>query len=264
MMERFERLSELFLSMLINPLWKACGDVEQDGWASLRVFLSVYAFERQGRSPDYAPAAADMIDEIREMPLRADAASRAWTRFAEKLNNKGLNPRNNPLCQGGGKMSAVAFAATLPQPMVAWARDMIGGGRVREGYKALQKIRGIGPKIAAFFLRDVAVRYNIAPQNDRHLLQPVDTWVEFVVRSLSGDVGMDPRSCAEYLVEHAAAPERANQGIWYFCTQVAGSSRYVVRRCLEDATGYDVCLDKHLANLDTGAKAVCKFKEQGQ
>ena len=39
------------------------------------------------------------------------------------------------------------------------------------------RIRGVGRKIASFFLRDTALRYQIEPATDRHLLQPGDLWI---------------------------------------------------------------------------------------
>jgi len=261
-MDRFERLSRLFVARFMNPVWEACGDVEHDGWASLRLFLLGYAFERQGRSADYAPAAAETIDEIRQAPFAAKMAGQAWERFAEKLNNEKLNHQNNPLHSGGGQMSAVELAAALPEPMVTWAKKMVGSGKVRRAHAQLQRIRGIGPKIASFFLRDVAVKYHLAPGEDRDLLQPVDTWVEFVVQRLSGDGTKDRTSCARFIVENATAPERANQGMWYFCVPVAGSSRYLVRRCLEDNDRYEAAVDHHLSRLKTGGAAAQGFNEE--
>ncbi|MCD6416423.1 MAG: hypothetical protein J7M08_06975 [Planctomycetes bacterium] len=278
MMERFERLSSLFVSRLMNPVWEACGDVEHDGWASLRLFLSGYAFERQGRSPDYAPAATDTVDEMRARPLAANVAAEAWTCFAQKLNNEGLNHANNPLCPRGVRyvryyggqpiesttreLSAVEFAAQLQEPLVAWARDKIQKRQAPEAHEQLRSICGIDVKIASLFLRDVGVRYKLAPVNDRYLLQPIDTWVEFVIKRLAQDEAMDRTACAKFIVGKANAPERANQGMWYFCVPVAGSSRYVVRRCLDDNERYEGALARHLASLGAVATAVHCFNEE--
>jgi len=281
-MERFERLSRLFVSRFMNPAWEACGDVDHDGWASLRLFLLGYAFERHGRSADYAPAAADTIDEMRGNVLTANMAAEGWHRFAEKLNNERLNHANNPMCPRGtrykrryrrgaiqrttlattGQPSAVEFAAQLQQPLVAWAREKITRDETRGAHTQLRSIVGISDKLASFFLRDVAVRYNLAPQNDRHLLQPIDTWVEFVVKKMSHGEGMTRAACAQFIVENANAPERANQGMWYFCVPVAGSSRYVVRRCLEDNDHYEAAVDHHLSRLKTGGAAAQGFNEE--
>ena len=56
--------------------------------------------------------------------------------------------------------------------------------------------------------------------------------------------------------------ERANQGIWYFCARVAESSRYIVRRCLEDQGRYDADLARHLSSLQAGTAAVGDFREE--
>jgi len=277
-MERFEKLSRLYVSRLMRPAWDTCGDVEHDEWTSLRLFLLGYAFERQGRSPDYAPAATDAIDEVRGKSLTEDMALEVWSRFAKKLGNRGLNHANNPLCPRGvryvrkyrgrrvesttRKISAVELGAQSRVPLVAWAHAKIVGDGLRKAHKEVRRIGGISDKIASFFLRDVAVRYDLAPKNDRHLLQPIDTWVKFVVRRLNGNEEMDQASCARFIVDNAQLPERANQGIWYFCAVVAGSSRYVVRRCLEDIERYNTVLDRHLSSLEAGTTAVRDFNEE--
>ncbi len=273
MLKRFERLSQLFVTRLMNPIWDASGFVENDTWASLRLFLSGYAFERQGRSPDYAPAAADTIDEMMSSDLCPDMAAKAWDLFAHKLNNQRLNHANNPMCPYGTsytrkyrgdqrkssirKISAVEFAAELDAPLVSWARDKIHAGKVEDAHKQIQRIGGIQQKIASFFLRDVAVRFNLAPAQDRWLLQPVDTWVEFVVKRLSGDDEMDKPACARFIAENSNEPEKANQGIWYFSVPVNGSSRYVVQRCLtgEDNRYYDAAISRHLTQLESDSEA---------
>lgn len=47
------------------------------------------------------------------------------------------------------------------------ARDALTAGNVREMHAELGSIRGVGPKIASFFLRDVAIRDQIAPASCR-------------------------------------------------------------------------------------------------
>lgn len=272
-MERFEKLSQLFISRLMNPIWDSCGDAVNDRWASVLLFLSSYAFERQGRSPDYAPVAVDTIDEIMTHPLCPDIAESAGIRFAEKLNNQRLNHANNPMCPKGTrytrlfrgsqrqssirKISAIQFAAELETPLVSWAREKIQAGKVKEAHSQLLRIGGVHVKIASFFLRDVAVRFNLASAQDRWLLQPVDTWIEFVVKQLSGDHKMDKPTCARFIAENASEPEKANQGIWYFSVPVSGSSRYVVQRCLagEDNKHYEAAVSRHLSELEVGAEA---------
>jgi hypothetical protein len=80
----------------------------------------------------------------------------------------------------------------------------------------------VGEKIASFFMRDIACRFNIFPvaAEDRHLLQPVDIWVERAATCLGAPAGQ----AADFLVRCSGTdrnrPERVNQGIWLFGAEV--------------------------------------------
>jgi hypothetical protein len=54
---------------------------------------------------------------------------------------------------------------------VTVARDAIANGQVEEVHAEIRSIHGVGPKIAAFFMRDVAIQYEIEPDRNRDLLQ---------------------------------------------------------------------------------------------
>ncbi len=256
-MKRFERLSDLYVKRLMPPNWQAFDDDDGGLWASLRVFLGGYAYERQGSSPDYSSVARDVIQELQSEPFDECIASTAWHKFKQKLKNKNVNPALNPLApegtkyhwKSGGekttkKVSAVEFAAgLLPKPLAAWARDEIKGGGLKKVHAQLTTINGVGPKIASLFLRDLAVWYYLVPTLDRHvrscrdvlrahslvptprdLLQPIDTWEAFVASEMGRVKESDHPKCADYILKKSQVPECANQGIWYFCTQVAFSS----------------------------------------
>lgn len=218
-----------------------------DSVVALSHFLFGYAFERQGRSPAYAPIARHVVEtatttddfwQDEEMPRQA------WASFCSTLN--GLredakpNPMNNPLCPQGhsyqskwgqketAQLSVLEFAQQglieFNYNVVAWARHMLLDGQVQTVHKDLCSINGIGPKIASFFLRDVAWCFGIRVVSHRDLLQPVDVWVERTVRQL------DPASkgrAATWIVESSEAagvsPEAVNAGVWYFGALIAGS-----------------------------------------
>ncbi|MEM3485461.1 MAG: hypothetical protein QXI12_07540 [Candidatus Methanomethyliaceae archaeon] len=77
------------------------------------------------------------------------------------------------------------------------------------------------------FLRDVAVYFGLTESlrnaKDRWLLQPVDVWVKRTVPILAGAHIMKDEEMAQWIVENAAEPETANQGIWYFGSQIVQS-----------------------------------------
>ena len=57
-------------------------------------------------------------------------------------------------------------------------------GHIPRAFQHLDQGRGIGPKIASFFLRDLAVWFEIEPLQHRELLQPIDRWVRRYVSLL--------------------------------------------------------------------------------
>ncbi len=275
-MKKFERLSVLYVKRLMLPNWRAFGDDVGDQWASLRLFLGSYAYERQGRSPDYSSVACDVIRELESEPFDERTASTAWCKFEQKLNKKNTNPGLNPLCPKHTKYhwkdgvektikkdSAVKLASQLGKPIVAWARDATARGDLKNVHAKLTEINGVGPKIASLFLRDLAVWYKLVPTQDRQLLQPIDTWEAFVASKMGGDGVPESRhdKCARYIMRQSQNPERANQGIWYFCTQVAFSSRYLVSRSLADQAYFDRLVQDHLDRLKAGAEAADAFNE---
>lgn len=279
MFERFEKLSVLYAHRCMEPVWQACPDWENDPWASLRLFLLGYAFERQGRPPDFAPAAADAIDKVRSKRLDETAAKAVWEEFSQALGGLKLNHANNPLCPRGvgysrtylgdkrsnivRKMSVLELVAERleGQCLIPWARGLIEAEETRKAHAQLRAVNGISNKIASFFLRDVGFKSGLAPANDRQLLQPIDGWVRFVTRTMSGKE-LDDAACAEYIVQNSAQPERANQGMWYFCVHVAGSAAYRVRHALADEALFRRFVAEHLARLRRDAEAAIQFERE--
>jgi len=261
-------LSQLYRERFLVPNVQMCGQVEENPLDSLKFFLLGYAFERQGRSPDYSTAAFDAIDEVeRETRVDRQLAGLVWQRFSERLRGSSLNCANNPLCPKGfkyqrrykgtirssvvGKRSAVELVADEMGGgcIVTWAREQISAGRIAEAHGRICRVNGIHNKIASFFLRDIATHFAIRPDTDRWLLQPVDTWVRLVARRTKGDQELDDPGCAQFLAGATVEPERANQGIWYFCSQVAWSSEYWVERCLAEPQWLQRRVNDHLSRL---------------
>lgn len=269
-LNRCARLSMLYEQRFMAMNLRLSGDVMNDPWASLKFFLRGYAFERKGRSTDYAAAAVDAAQEVEDKPLRVATATSVWKAFGTRLDGYGLNHMNNPLCPRGcrygtagqrrttGK-SVIEMAAGIPgqQPLMAWSSAMLRTGDVKVAHARLKDINGIGPKIASFFLRDVATYCGIQLSDERELLQPIDTWMRFVARQVSRNGSMTDTACARLIVQKANEPERANQGIWYLCAQVAQSSQYRVKQAIEDSSKLTAAVADHLDRL-AAVNAVAK------
>jgi hypothetical protein len=262
-LEEFERFALFYTRRFLDQSRRHCPDLETDPFDSLKFFLMGYAFERQGRSPDYSPAARDTAEKLKKYPLTRGSETQAWDIFRSNLPRGKLNYANNPMCprqtsfqrkgvnRSTAGISAVEFIRDElgGQCIVPWARDRMISGNTQEAHERLKKINGVNKKIASFFLRDVAVIYELAPSQGRELLQPLDTWVRFAARELAKDTNLSEDDCARFIVEHSCQPEAANQGIWYFCVQVANSSKYEVGLCLKDRDYMQDRLQRHLAGL---------------
>ncbi len=167
---RFERQAFLYEERCLKPVIEKCPALKKNPWDSLRFFMS-YAFEHQGRSPDYVPAAMDTIAALMGKPLDDGSAAKVWDGFCAKLKDKNLNSANNPLCPNGTPylwqhkgtlwktatkgVSAVELVTSdlQGQCIVTWAAGLMRRGHIQQAHSALVKINGVGPKIASFFLR---------------------------------------------------------------------------------------------------------------
>jgi hypothetical protein len=104
--------------------------------------------------------------------------------------------------------------------IAAYAAARIEAGETSAVYKELDDIWQIGPKVAAFFLRDLVAVLDLQARlkpADYRLLQPVDTWVEKIARKLNIQPGPDglAAAIAETCQREGVDPIRFNQGAWY-------------------------------------------------
>ena len=234
----------------IAELYKAslmlCEETLGDSVRALSEFMGGYAFERQGRSPAYGPMASDVVKRLARRPgfwQDRDSPKKVWTLFEKTLQQRTRsrsNPKNNPLCFWGYAykdqrgcstvkgLSAIEFVqrhlGSYEHNIVLWAKCQLDQDQARAAHYALCSINGIGPKIASFFLRDVAWSLKAYPDTDRALLQPVDVWVKRATYALDQE---SEGKEAEWIVAAAremdVLPEAINAAMWYFGAVVAGS-----------------------------------------
>jgi hypothetical protein len=127
-------------------------------------------------------------------------------------------------------ISALQFIGTLPNKnIVTYSVERIRGGQLQLHYKELQLseqttgIRQVGPKVAAFYLRDVVSLFQLTDSVDSSsafCLQPVDTWVQQIAVRLGivpneADKQTTQRAIAKWCQEQGISPLRFNQGAWY-------------------------------------------------
>ena len=268
----FSDISIVFKAFYQDPYWIKAEESFEDPLEAARFFIGSYAYEHQGRSPSYPPAAEEAIKMSESARDSKDYPLEVWTRFCELLKNKNLARKINPLCHPCKRCQPFLSSAcpcsciwcTLGnENVVIDSKRDLKAGRTKEAWVRLVKIRGIGPKIASLFLRDVAVWFSdeFTPiKDDRWLLQPIDIWVRRVVTSRNPEIKGD-KCIAEWIVDNCDKPELCNQGIWYFGSRIA-SSEFKVDYSLHDINHVKALLRDHIQKLKNTAKAAESFESQ--
>jgi hypothetical protein len=215
----FEGLSDVFNVLYLKPLWQKYKLYDTIDAASL--FLEGYAFERQGRSTAFSPAAVESISRYRKAHVAGDFSLAVWENFSNLLKNQGLNPKLNPLCPKyplyhPTNSCNCIWCITNSENIIISSKDALSVGQTKEAWAKLVKIKGIGPKIASLFFRDVAIRYEkelrLPKDKDRWLLQPIDIWGRRIVMHLDKTINKNAgyEELAKWIVSKSERPEYCN------------------------------------------------------
>lgn len=187
--------------------WRKYPKHDADIWDSLAIFLESYAFERQGRKPDYSHAAVDALLDYKKGNgdlNQNDAADKIWNHFSNSLNGQKLNHQNNPLCPKKTSYQRKEKIPKTSQPSVIQIvsnnediqnksfttylqHKIVKDKDIKNVFGLLMSIQGVGDKIASLFLRDLAciMEIDLSKTQNRHRLQPIDIWVARTVISLA-------------------------------------------------------------------------------
>ena len=116
-----ERVATLYEAGIAALRGEDLADIEQDSWRALETFLGGYAYERQGASPAYTPAAAKTIQTLASRGAswrEADLAKQAWRLYVEQLKGQSPNELNNPMCPKGTPYRTEKWERATRQPCV--------------------------------------------------------------------------------------------------------------------------------------------------
>lgn len=263
-----ERLGRVYRARFLEPAWKSFPGWRESRWDGLGIFLSVYAFERQGRNPAYSPAAAAAIRSLTSKVDFTDdnLPDLSWAAFQSKLPDTRLNIQNCPMAPRGtpylfagrrlvtqGK-SAVQLAQALPGPLLT----ALHACSSRVAFDELTQVNGIGEKIAAFFLRDLSIVLGRDSRHDPILLQPIDIWVRRASDGLGlAAVNAPARAVASTIVQACESAdisaELVNAGMWYAGALVVGAE-LPYRAALKDGTMEHLAAS-HIADLTAAIAA---------
>lgn len=211
--------------------------IRADWWGALDFFLARACY--QGRGDNVSDLVYGAIIEVlrpyfatSSENLNFEALKNAqWSELKQKLQEK--IGRGHVGKERDIKMvlSVLDYVASISdRNIVNKSIEMISNGRLREHYLNLQAgqsnagIVQVGPKIAAFYLRDVVSLFDLATFVDADsafCLQPVDAWVRRLTRKLEiASEEADDTEIQHAIIKACAALNvsafRLNQGIWYF------------------------------------------------
>jgi len=205
---------------------------------ALKAFLSSYAFERSGRSPYYSGAALKAVDQYEQDVPGKDFEIALWQSFRDFLAGRKVNAKNNPLRPAGnGHNSLSRLIVTLEDfdyNLVHWSSALASKGDIEVSWKRLVEIRGVGPKIASLYLRDIVDAFEIDEScvGNKAYLQPIDIWTRRGAKILAEMFLItSPKSDWDYAQVLVKVSERAgvrssltNTGLWILGAQLAGNS----------------------------------------
>lgn len=218
-------------------------ELASDSWREALIeFLRGYAFERQGASPHYSGAAIRAVRAYQGHRPGQDFEQSVWEAFLQEIgvgpDAKGAARKVNPLAVSyGGARSITSLILGLDlhdHNLIKWAAGGMANGRLVDIFNELQSVRGIGTKITAFFLRDIAVAFDV-PATQREpaeLLQPIDVWTRRGAEVLAGTRQasrnkLSDLDAARVIIEASreanVSPEIVNTGLWIFGANFARS-----------------------------------------
>ena len=226
------RLGEsVFIPVHITNNWKRFQTYDKNWGEALKLFAWGYAFEHNGAPPSYRREALRALEICENSLDTEEAPQKIWKIFQSLLGNRPVNPKSNPLNPGKTPyFDVVTFCKTVAAPdeknPYLFSLRKIEANNLWEAHVALMRIRGVGPKIASLFLRDITLRNNMTDigLSDRHLLQPIDVWLERTTKLLiGGDVSKNDagRGLTSLADEAGCSAPHLNAGSWYFGSKVA-------------------------------------------
>jgi hypothetical protein len=230
-------------------------NMESDWLQGMQFYLHGYAYERQGRSPEYSTAAVEAVKQAAlASSSRPDSGFplRAWSAFLQILrlpaSGKGANPNNNPLYPSVSTTKDSITSLTLrlreyDYNLIKMILSLLQQGNIESAHTFLCQIRGTGSKINSLFLRDIVLMYDLRISQDHPLLQPVDIWVRRLTRLLMDfppdvpkdekDAYSDDTKIARTIIGLSKAagvsPLTFNQGAWVFGAEIAGTKARLIQ-----------------------------------
>jgi hypothetical protein len=205
----------------------------KDNFQALVCFSENYAYQRQGAAPAYPEIAMKALQNRFGQGIKSVTitdAKEVWKDYQEIAGNQyhvKVNKKLNPMCSDNGLLTIMANKNIMN--LASYVNRLIQNNQTKEAHELIDDIRGIGPKIASLYLRDIAYLGKIPEKGikDQYYLQPVDTWIEQALSIIFGEkkpeVLMEKQEMIVNLCKMAdVSPIAFSQGAWMLGSQIAG------------------------------------------
>ena len=164
------------------------------------------------------------------------------------FNGININENCNPMnCKDG--VLAIMEQKTEDMNIANYVKKQIDEQKTKAAHKFVDNIKGIGPKIASFYLRDIAYLAGLEKKgiNDPFLLQPMDTWLEQTYIIMEGEKPANREEKQKFFVgiclEAGCSPIEFNQGAWFAGSQIAGEIKKFKKIALGEPESKEIVKD---------------------
>lgn len=227
-------------TMRIAPDRNAIRTLLESPFGALAAFYSHYAFARRGKERDViATAALSALNECAAVVgeqglIGSDDSVQVWAAFESILTAQGRKPReeqNRGPVQGMLELAQEIHRLYPGLSLATWVvRGVSEASTLEPAYQRIVDIRGIGPKSAATFVRDVVVLFGLEDSvdyADRIYLLSVDRWLRRVLPKITDEPGLDNApdwivagKVAKYTRMANVSACRFDMGVTYFGQRV--------------------------------------------
>ncbi len=195
---------------------------------SLEDFLISYAFERQGSPRAYRTIAKRAIDKVftnSDIKVTANEVKEVWKQCKKIRDDDypdlGLNESHHPLKADKGVLRRLVEKDV--SDIWGYVSELLKQDKISEAYCFVYSICGVGHKITALYLRDMA-HFQLTPNNHYYTeFQPIDTWldqsIDIIKRMKKVPKKNTRNEKRQYIIDLCEAAECSpidfNSGAWY-------------------------------------------------
>ncbi len=162
-----------------NENWKKQFENDPEAnYIALQFFLEHFAYERDVKVEAYPVIAKQTIEEVFNGKLEtvnSEQAIKAWEIYRNIADSKGINANLNPMNKDKGVLTVMTEQSV---PNIAnHVKTLLGQKETKKAYDFIDRIRGIGTKIASFYLRDIAYLAGLEENTNRRISSIYSHWI---------------------------------------------------------------------------------------